>query len=219
MVSVVWRGRAIPLYWHLMENLGNSDYAEQTALLSQALPLLADYTVVVLGDREFCSVDLARWLGEQGHYFCLRQKRCVYVKTSEHAAWQSLGTLGLSPGTQCFFNTVTLTKSKGFGKAHLAGKWKRRYRGFAPEEPWFILTNFDALDEAIRAYQKRFDIEMCQPQYPHRHLTDAAEEVSLEAVFRTCIFSYKVRNRWLLFASAYFRRRGDVRRSPFPVKA
>lgn len=159
MVSVVWRGRAIPLYWHLMENLGNSDLAEQTALLSKALPLLADYTVVVLGDREFCSVDLARWLGEKGHYFCLRQKRCVYVKTSEHGAWQSLGALGLSPGTQCFLNAVTLTKSKGFGKAHLAGKWKRRYRGFAPEEPWFILTNFDALDEAILAYQKRFDIE------------------------------------------------------------
>lgn len=35
MVSVVWRGRAILLYWHLMENLGNSDLAEQTVVLQK----------------------------------------------------------------------------------------------------------------------------------------------------------------------------------------
>lgn len=159
MASVVWQGRAIPLYWQRLDTLGNSHYDEQTALLSLALPLLNGYTVVVLGDREFCSVDLARWLGEQGHYFCLRQKKSVYVKTDEHQNWQSLGQLGLKPGSQYFFNAVTLTKSKGFGGAHLAGKWKRRYRGFAPHEPWFILTNLDSLDAAIRAYQKRFSLE------------------------------------------------------------
>ena len=52
-----------------------------------------------------------------------------------------------------------MTKSKGFDQAHLAGKWKRRYRGFAPEEPWFLLTHLETLDDAVAAYQKRFDIE------------------------------------------------------------
>ena len=66
MASVIWRGRAIPLYWQWMAILGNSDYAEQTELLSKALPMLCAYKVVVLGDREFCSVDLARWLGNRG---------------------------------------------------------------------------------------------------------------------------------------------------------
>jgi hypothetical protein len=159
MASVVWKGRAIPLYWQRLETLGNSHYDEQTALLALALPLLSGYTVVVLGDREFCSVDLARWLGEQGHYFCLRQKKSVYVQTDAHQDWQKLGQLGLKPGSQCFYNAVTLTKSKGFGGANLAGKWKRRYRGFAPDEPWFILTNLDNLDAAIIAYQKRFSLE------------------------------------------------------------
>jgi hypothetical protein len=159
MASVIWRGRAIPLYWQFMENLGNSHFDEQTALLSQALSMLANHQVVLLGDREFCSVDLARWLGEQGHYFCLRQKKSVYVKTDETQDWVTLKQLGLKPGTQCFFNAVTLTKSKGFGGANLAGKWKGRYRGFATEEPWFILTNLETLDAAILAYQKRFSIE------------------------------------------------------------
>jgi len=158
MASVIWKGRAIPLYWQLMENLGNSDYAEQTQLLAKALPMLSAGKVVVLGDREFCSVDLAKWLGEKGYYFCLRQKKSTWMK-ADGDDWEKLAALGLKPGTQCFYNTLTLTKSKGFGTAHLVGKWKRRYRGFAPEEPWFILTNLDTLDAAIQAYQKRFDIE------------------------------------------------------------
>ncbi len=158
MASIVWKGRAIPLYWQRLESLGNSHYDEQTALLSVALPVLADYRVVVLGDREFCSVDLARWLGQQGHYFCLRQKKSTYVLL-EGQPWLKLGQLGLTAGTKCFYNAVTLTRSKGFEQGRLAGKWKRRYRGFAPEEPWFLLTNLDGLDEAVAAYQKRFDIE------------------------------------------------------------
>lgn len=158
MASIVWKGRAIPLYWQRLETLGNSHYDEQTAFLSAALPILARYRVVVLGDREFCSVDLARWLGHQGHYFCLRQKKSTYVLI-EDKPWLKLGQLGLMPGTKCFHNTVTMTRSKGFGQAHLAGKWKRRYRGFAPEEPWFLLTNLESLDDAVAAYQKRFDIE------------------------------------------------------------
>ena len=158
MASIVWKGRAIPLYWQRLETLGNSHYDEQTAFLSIALPLLTNYRVVVLGDREFCSVDLARWLGEQGHYFCLRQKKSTFVLI-EDKPWLKLGQLGLTPGTKCFYNAVTMTKSKGFESAHLAGKWKRRYRGFAPEEPWFLLTNLETLDDAVAAYQKRFDIE------------------------------------------------------------
>jgi hypothetical protein len=158
MASIVWKKRAIPFYWERLKTLGNSHYDEQTAFLSIALPELADYRVVVLGDREFCSVDLARWLGEQGHYFCLRQKKSTYVLI-EDKPWLKLGQLGLTPGTKCFYNTVTMTQSKGFDKAHLAGKWKRRYRGFAPEDPWFLLTNLESLDDAVAAYRKRFDIE------------------------------------------------------------
>ncbi len=171
MASIVWKGRAIPLYWQRMETLGNSHYDEQTAFLSVALPILASYRVVVLGDREFCSVDLARWLGQQGHYFCLRQKKSTYVLI-EDKPWLKLSQLGLGPGTKCFYNAVTMTRSKGFDQAHLAGKWKRQYRGFAPEEPWFLLTNLETLSDAVAAYQKRFDIEMCQPQYTHKNEID-----------------------------------------------
>ena len=158
MVSVIWKKRAIPLYWQRLDRLGSSSYSGQVAVLSNALELLGNYHSVVLGDREFCSVELARWLGERGSYFCLRQKKSTFLK-SDQGDWQKLGELTLSPGTQRFFHTAVLTQSRGFDAAHLAVKWKRRYRGFVPDEPWFLLTNLPTLDAAIHAYQRRFDIE------------------------------------------------------------
>ncbi len=58
-----------------------------------------------------------------------------------------------------FLNEYQVTKQKGFGQFNIACKWRRNYRGFKTKEPWYILTNFDSLDLAIFAYQKRFDIE------------------------------------------------------------
>lgn len=158
MVSVIWHQRAIPIAWVRLDKLGCSDYTEQTQVLTTALSYLSGYRVVVLGDREFCSVELARWLGEQGCCFCLRLKASTQVKTDQ-SKWQALSQLGLVPGSQVCFNQLSVAKTKGFGEAKVAGKWKRRYRGFAPDEPWFILTNLDSLDAAITAYQKRFSIE------------------------------------------------------------
>ncbi|CAN5766478.1 hypothetical protein BH23CYA1_BH23CYA1_03300 [soil metagenome] len=158
MVSLVWRKRGIPICWQRLETLGNSHLKAQKKVLRKALHALLGYKVVVLGDREFCSVDLARWLGEQAAYFCLRQKKSTHIQP-DGETWIALSQLGLSPGTHCFFNQITVAESKGFGPVQVVGKWKRRYDGFAPEEPWFILTNLDSLDAAILAYQKRFSIE------------------------------------------------------------
>ncbi|MEL7354642.1 MAG: hypothetical protein AAF171_28650 [Cyanobacteria bacterium P01_A01_bin.116] len=100
----------------------------------------------------------SRWLGEQSAYFCLRQKKSTHIQPHDED-WIALGELGLTPGTSCFYNQITVIESKGFGPVQVAGKWKRCYDGFAPDEPWFILTNLDNLDAAILAYQRRFSIE------------------------------------------------------------
>ena len=50
MVSLVWEHRALPLYWTLLPKLGSSNVTEKISAISQVLPLLKDYQVVVLGD-------------------------------------------------------------------------------------------------------------------------------------------------------------------------
>ena len=52
MVSIVWNQRAIPLNWQILSRKGNSNFAQQQALFNTVLPLLKDYELTVLGDRE-----------------------------------------------------------------------------------------------------------------------------------------------------------------------
>lgn len=158
MVSLIWDKRAIPIYCQLLTKLGSSNFKEQEAIISKVLPLLKDYKVVVLGDREFCSVHLGNWLRQQCLSFCLRLKQNEFVRIEEQI-WLQLSELGLAPGTSLYLEGINVTKQKGFAKFNVAAKWKRKYRGWAPDEGWFILTNLDSLSSAITAYRKRFDIE------------------------------------------------------------
>ena len=158
MVSVVWDKRSFPVYFCLLPKLGSSNLDEQTKILSQVLPLFEKYKICVLGDREFCSVNLANWLRERKVYFCLRLKKNHFIEVEEDI-WLELQQVGLSPGVSLFFQGVKVTKTQGFFSFNVACKWKRKILGVAPKEGWFILTNLETLEMAIAAYKRRFDIE------------------------------------------------------------
>ncbi|MDZ4872187.1 MAG: IS4 family transposase ISNpu4 [Chroococcidiopsis cubana SAG 39.79] len=164
MISLVYDRRALPVYWEFLPKLGNSNFEEQSQIFSQVLRLFQKYQTVVLGDREFCSVKLANWLREKKFKFCLRLKKNEFIQ-NENEIWQSLDSLGLSPGVSLFLRNIKVTKSQKIHGFNLAAKWRRVYKGWSPEEGWFILTNLSDLDSAINAYKKRFDIEINQPQY------------------------------------------------------
>jgi hypothetical protein len=157
-VSLIYDKRAVLVYWEFLDKKGNSNLTAQKRVLEKAISLFSEYKIVILGDREFCSVTLGKWLGKKGLYFCLRQKKTTNVSEDEQL-YQEMRALGLSPGTSLFFNEVNVTKMKGFGGFNLACKWKKTYGGFKTKEPWFILTNLGSLEEAIKSYQKRFGIE------------------------------------------------------------
>jgi hypothetical protein len=79
-LALIWQKRAIPLYWCLLSQLGNSNLSEQMLPLKQVLPLLKEYKFIVLGDREFCSVGLGNWLKTMGVSFLLRLKKIITWK-------------------------------------------------------------------------------------------------------------------------------------------
>lgn len=158
MVSVVWDKRSFPVYFCLLPKLGSSNLDEQTKIFSKVLPLFENYKICVLGDREFCSVNLANWLRERNLYFCLRLKKNHFVEVKEDI-WLELQQVGLSPGISLFLQGVKVTKTQGFFSFNVACKWKRKISGMTPKEGWFILTNLETLEMAIAAYKRRFDIE------------------------------------------------------------
>jgi hypothetical protein len=158
MVSLIWERRAIPLYWSLLPKLGSSNFDEQTTNLQQVLPLFSQYKVIVLGDREFCSIDLGNWLKEKGVSFCLRLKRNHCIET-EHLVWRRLDELGIVPGTSLYFQGKRVRKTQPATGFDVACKWKRNYGGWKVEEAWFILTDLGSLPAAIDAYKQRMGIE------------------------------------------------------------
>ena len=158
MVSLIWEKRAIPLYWSLLPKLGNSNLESQTTNLEQILPLFSEYKVIVLGDREFCSVDLGNWLREKGVSFCLRLKKNHCIET-EHLVWQRLDELGIVPGTSLYFQGKRVRKTQPATGFDVACKWKRNYGAWKVDEAWFILTDLGSLPAAINAYKQRMGIE------------------------------------------------------------
>ena len=158
MVSLIWQKRAIPLYWSLLPKLGNSNLESQITNLEQILPLFSEYKVIVLGDREFCSVDLANWLKSKGVSFCLRLKKnhCIEM---EDLIWQRLDELGIVPGTSLYVQGKRVRKTRPATGFELACKWKRNYGKYQVKEGWFILTDLGSLPAAINAYKQRMGIE------------------------------------------------------------
>ena len=159
MVSLIYNNRAIPVYFFLLPKKGNSNLAQQKQVLEPVLKLLRDYKIVVLGDREFCGVELARWLSQEKKvYLSLRLKKNEYVELEEQI-WFQLSDLVCEPGMSFYYQGVKVTKTKGFSGFNLAAKYKKNYRNKSSKEPWYILTNLDNLSTAIDAYAQRMGIE------------------------------------------------------------
>jgi hypothetical protein len=147
-ITLLWQRRAIPLYWGILPKLGNSNLSEQTLALQQVLPLLKEYKVMVLGDREFCSVDLGSWLKTMGVSFCLRLEKNHCLET-ENLSWERLDQLGVVPGTSLYFQGVRVRKTQPVAGFDIAYKWKRKDRRRKVKDAWFILRDLGSLPVAI----------------------------------------------------------------------
>jgi hypothetical protein len=120
--------------------------------------LFSQYKVIVLGDREFCSIDLGNWLKEKGVSFCLRLKRNHCIET-ENLVWRRLDELGIVPGTYEYFQGKRVRKTQPATGFDVACKCQRNYGAWKVEEAWFILTDLGSLPAAIDAYKQRMGIE------------------------------------------------------------
>jgi Transposase DDE domain len=159
MVSLVWGTHALPVYWELLESVGNSDLNTQKRLLKAVLPLFKNYRVLVLGDREFHSPKLAQWLDQRGISFALRQKKDCHFQEAEQEDYQVLKDLGFKPGVSKFYQGILCNKGDGIGPFNLAVYWKRKYNNTGAKEPWYILTNLPTLNQALSVYRCRWSIE------------------------------------------------------------
>ncbi len=167
MISVIWRKRALPIYWLILEKKGSSNIREQIALIRPVLKLFSHYEVVILGDREFHGVELSYWLKQKNKktkkpiYYAFREKDNIYLKRSRKNQ-ERLKELKLIPGVKVLYKNAQITKQKSLGKFNLLADKKRDYRDHKVKESWFIITNLDDHNEVIKLDKKRVGIEALQ---------------------------------------------------------
>lgn len=74
MVSAIYQKRALPIFWILLDKKGVSDLREQQVVLRPVIKLFKAHKLVIIGDREFHSVELAHWLHRQKVFLCVSPK-------------------------------------------------------------------------------------------------------------------------------------------------
>lgn len=158
MVSLIYQKRDWPIFLCLLGKDGNSKLAEQQKVLRPVIRLLKNYQLVIIGDREFHSVELAHWLHKQNLSFVLRQKKATTFQKNRQT-FQALESLPIYPGFRQFYHNIKLTQKSGFGRFNLAVYWKRKYRGKQEKSAWYLLTNLPDFSSAVKIYGQRFGIE------------------------------------------------------------
>ena len=155
-LSVIYRGRAIPLVWKVLAQSSASvkftAYADLLRAAAMLLPL--DCQVVLLADRGFVDVRLMQLAVELGWHFTLRAKSSVLIYRPCHDACR-LGRLMPAKG-QIHLLQVAQVTGQRFGPVSLALGHVRTQQGYQAgalisDRP----TSLDTFDE----YGRRFDIE------------------------------------------------------------
>jgi len=158
MASVIWKKRALPIYWLLLNKKGSSNFYEQAATIRPVLKLLKDYKLVIIGDREYRSTALAMWLNYKKVFFILRLNKNTKIKP-RYKKYQSLDYLNIKPGQKVLYNDVLVTEDNKKQRFNVAVYWRRKYNKKQLPNPWYLLTNLKNLDEVIKIFASRGGIE------------------------------------------------------------
>jgi hypothetical protein len=156
-VSLVYRGRAVPIAWQVYERKSVSlPFKAYRRLLTQGRQLLPEGAEgVLLGDRGFRSTTLMRWCRKQGPHwhFRLRLKANQLVHLADGRTL-ALGQLGLKPGQVGFLGKVRLGKER-YGPIRVAMAWAEKPNA----EPWFIASDEPADYQTLADYGLRMEVE------------------------------------------------------------
>lgn len=155
-VSLVYRGRALPLDWIILEH-GSASVGFETykTILEEAAKQLPRPTrVVLLADRGFVDHRLFRLARDLGWHFRIRLKSSIYVG---HPVRQgaTVGELMPEKGHALFLHKIWITE-KWFGPVYLALGHVKTRNGY---EEWAILSDEPTSLKTFDEFGLRFDIE------------------------------------------------------------
>lgn len=154
-ISVVYRGRAIPLVWEVIEH-GSSSVTFETYrhLLDKAqalLPLGCD--IIFLADRGFADTTLMDYLTDMLHWHWRIRIKSSFLVHRRGQRRCKVSSIQLKRGQARFWHNVYITDGR-FGPVHLA-----LAKPHGVKEQWFIVSDQPTDVTTFDEYGLRFDIE------------------------------------------------------------
>jgi hypothetical protein len=153
-ISLVYRGRAIPIVWKVLEHPSSSvAYAVYQELLDKVAELLPfRCPVVFTADRGFADTHLMDHLVQLGWHWRIRIKGSFWLYRPGKRACK-VNRIPLSPGKALFWHHVYITKQE-YGPVHLA-----LGRPTDTKEYWYVVSDELTESKTFEEYGLRFDIE------------------------------------------------------------
>lgn len=151
MLGVAYEGIAIPLFWSCLPKAGSSNIKEQKTLINRFLKCFGSSQILgLLGDREFGSGGLFKWLNKKNIPFYIRIKEGSLVQINKKKLFTAKKIFNdLNPKTHKIFNMAVDI----FGqRVFLAGS--RSEKG----ELMIVATNQHPKN-AIPIYLRRWEVE------------------------------------------------------------
>lgn len=153
LLSVQYRGRALPLGWLVVKgkkgHFPQEKHIELVLAAKKLIPAGAD--VIFLGDGEFDGTQLQEKLAEFGwKYACRTASNAILYDGEEEFSFQDLI---LKPGMCLAMEAVTFTRQR-YGPVLAVAWWRSDY-----QEPIYLVSNMDLVEEVCMWYKKRFRIE------------------------------------------------------------
>ncbi len=154
-ISIIYRGRAIPLVWLVIEHASSTVAFEvYKDLLNKAAILLSPFNcqVVFLADRGFADTDLMAHADKLGWQWRIRVKESFVVHRPGHCPCK-IGRVVPATGQAVFWHNVHIT-GQHYGPVHIA-----LARHPHSKEVWIVVSSEPTDMKTFVEYGLRFDIE------------------------------------------------------------
>jgi hypothetical protein len=203
MVSLIYQRRAIPLVWLVVARpKGHLSAQAHISLLVRLQALLpAEADVIVLGDGEFDSIELQRYLHQQGWHYVCRTAKDTWV--SCESEWLQLDDWAL-PDLCLGLEQVAFTE-QAYGPVTVVVWWDQAYQA-----PIFLVSNLTLTDEICYWYRKRMRIETFFSDQKSRgfqlHKSHVADPARLARILIAACLAYL----WIIYLGAFALQHGYV---------
>lgn len=196
MLSVQYRGRALPIGWLVVKGKkGHFPQEKHVQLLSAVqkwVPANAD--VIFLGDGEFDGVQLQEKLDKLGWKYACRTASNAILYDGEEFSFQELV---LQPGMCLSIEAVSFTRQR-YGPVLAVAWWRAHY-----QEPIYLVSNMDLVEEVCHWYKKRFRIETFFSDQKsrgfHLHKSHLSDPKRLAKLMIAACLAYI----WIVYLGAY----------------